>query len=148
MTSPDFQTTLHLNRIFKASRERVFRAWTQADLLEKWFHPVGFHTKVSTLELRVGGAYRLDLTGPNGEHSAFSGNYLEIVPPSRLVFTWVSEATNGEQTLVTLDFIERDGFTEVRLTHDRMADEAMILAHRLGWEACLEQLPTVLGVLP
>jgi uncharacterized protein YndB with AHSA1/START domain len=101
---------------------------------------MGLTITVTTLELRAGGAYRFELHGPEGSHGAITGTYLEIVPPAKLAFTWVTEATRGEQTVVTLEFIERDGCTEVQLTHDRLADEAMILAHRAGWESCIDRL--------
>jgi uncharacterized protein YndB with AHSA1/START domain len=86
----------------------------------------------------VGGAFYFDLTDASGEKSYMAGNYLEIVPPERLAFTWVSTATNDEQTLVTVEFLDRGGSTEVALTHDRLADEAMILVHQNGWGSCLD----------
>lgn len=144
MTGPDLQTSLHLRRTFAAPRERVFRAWTEAKGLEAWFKPMGMQTKVTVLELRVGGAFRFELTEANGESSTVAGTYLEIVPPERLAFTWVSASTLGEQTLVTVEFVEQGGHTEVRLTHERLADEAMVLMHGSGWGSCLEQLALVL----
>jgi uncharacterized protein YndB with AHSA1/START domain len=144
VADPDLQTSLHLRRTFAAPRERVFRAWTEPAVLEKWFKPMGLTITVTTLELRVGGEYRFKLHSPDGSQSDISGTYLEITPPARLVFTWVTDATRGEQTVVTLEFVERDGLTEVRLTHDRLADEAMILAHKSGWESCIDQIAAVL----
>lgn len=144
MTGPDQQTALRLRRTFAAPRDRVFRAWTEPGALEKWFRPMGLTITVTTLELRVGGEYRFKLHSADGSHSEIAGTYLEIAPPARLVFTWVTEATRGEQTVVTLEFVERDGFTEVQLTHDRLADEAMILAHKSGWESCIDQIAQVL----
>ncbi len=144
MTSPDLQTTLHLSRVFKASRERVFQAWTEPHMLEAWFRPMGQRITVTDLKLQVGGGFHFDMIGPDGEHSSVTGTYLEIVRPERLVFTWISGSTQGEQTLVTLDFIEREGVTEVSLTHDRLADEAMVLTYRGGWGSCLEFLGELL----
>jgi uncharacterized protein YndB with AHSA1/START domain len=140
----DLQTSLHLRRTFAAPRERVFRAWTEPAVLEKWFKPMGLTITVAALELSVGGEYRFKLHGPDGSDTDIAGTYLEVDPPARLVFTWVTQATRGEQTVVTVDFVERDGLTEVQLTHDRLADEAMILAHQSGWESCIDRVAEVL----
>jgi uncharacterized protein YndB with AHSA1/START domain len=141
----DLQTTLQVARRFSASRERVFRAWTEPQMIEQWFRPMGLTTTVMTLELLVGGAFYFDLNAPTGETGYMAGNYLEIVCPERLAFTWVSNATNDEQTLVTIEFVERNEMTELALTHDRLADEAMILVHQNGWGVCLELMADLLN---
>ncbi|MCI0348121.1 MAG: SRPBCC domain-containing protein, partial [Acidobacteriales bacterium] len=104
MADPELETSLHLRRTFAAPREQLFRAWTEPEALEKWFKPMGLTITVTTLELRVGGEYRFKLHGADGSHSEIAGTYLEIAPPARLVFTWVTEGTRGEQTIVTLEF--------------------------------------------
>jgi len=143
MAAHDPQTSLHVRRTVAAPRKRVFRAWTEPQALEHWFRPMGYRISVTTLELHVGGGYRFELLDQDTVSGYIMGTYLEIAPPERLVFTWVSDGTRDEQTLVTVEFIEKDDHTEIRLTHDRLADEAMVLAHQNGWESCLDQLQHV-----
>ncbi len=145
MTSPELQTSFSIQRTFAAPCERVFRAWTEPQALEQWFRPMGMRIKVTTLELRVGGAYRFELLTQDAVSGYIMGTYLEIAPPERLVFTWVSDGTRDEQTLVTVEFVEQGGYTEMRLTHERLADEAMILAHKTGWESCIDQIAEVVN---
>jgi uncharacterized protein YndB with AHSA1/START domain len=144
MSNPDFQTSLHLRHTFAATPEQVFRAWTEPKALEQWFRPMGLRVTVVILDLRVGGEYRFQLHHQEDEHSSITGTYLEITPPTRLAFTWITEATHGEQTIVTLDFVEHCGLTEVHLTHDRLLDEATVLTHRTGWESCIDRIADVL----
>ncbi|HVO41359.1 MAG TPA: SRPBCC domain-containing protein [Aggregatilineales bacterium] len=142
--SPDPTLSVSIRRTFKASRERVFRAWTDPEVLPKWFRPMGMETTVSYLELRIGGAYRFDYRAPDGERRAVTGKYLEIVRPEKLVFTWVSDATNDEETRVTVEFRDLGGSTEVILTHQLLADENMVYRHQQGWASVLDQLENAL----
>jgi len=144
MHAPDAHTSLHVRRRFAASRERVFQAWTEPRELERWFRPLGSKVRVTHLDLRVAGAYRFELQYPEGGVTYIEGNYVEIARPERLAFTWSFDGTGGAQTLVTVEFVEEGGATEVRLTHERLADEAMVQAHRAGWESCLDMLAQVL----
>jgi uncharacterized protein YndB with AHSA1/START domain len=143
--SPDQRTTVEVNRVFPATREQVFRAWTQASALERWFRPMGSVTTVKFLDLRVGGAFQFDLSQPDAPNIIISGYYIEIVRPEKLVFTWQSSTTNNKETLVTVILIESHGYTEVRLTHDRLDDELMILGHQKGWEYFMDTLSTLLA---
>ena len=142
MTIPSLEPriTLEVKRTYPASCDQVFRAWTEAHALERWFKPMGSSTKVTQLELCVGGAFRFDLTHPDKSTSFMSGYYVEILRPEKLVFTWQSGATNNEETLVTVSLTERAAFTEVRLTHARLQDENMLLLHQNGWESCMDTL--------
>src|SRR5208337_3432948 len=96
------QNALQLKRTFAAPRERVFRAWTDARQFAQWFGPTADYKSIVTeMDLRVGGTYRL------------------VKPPEKLVFTWRWQKDENEpDTLVTLEFRDLDGSTEVTLTHD------------------------------
>jgi uncharacterized protein YndB with AHSA1/START domain len=146
MTGPSSEIGLwlRLNRTFDASRERVFRAWTQPEALQGWFRPNGMESTVTQLDLRMGGSFRIELRLGDNLREIISGTYLEITPPEKLVFTWSSSATNGQSTRVTVEFIERSSTTELILTHERLADEPMVSKHRGGWESCLDMIADVL----
>jgi uncharacterized protein YndB with AHSA1/START domain len=142
--NPTLDTSLSIRRIFAASREEVFRAWTDPQAIERWFKPMGLASKVTLLDLRVGGGFRFDLESPAGERSFITGNYLEIAAPEKLVFTWSSLATHDRETLVTVEFVARGTETEIVLTHERLLDEDMISAHQNGWASVLDQLTAAL----
>jgi uncharacterized protein YndB with AHSA1/START domain len=87
----------------------------------------------------VGGRFRIDMHQADGAVVEHVGQYLEITPPRRLVFTWASPATQHKDSLVTIDFIESDGGTEISLTHEQLP-EYMAQAHVGGWTSALEKL--------
>ena len=79
--SPESSVTVEVKRIFSATREQVFRAWTEAQALERWFKPMGRSTTVKVLDLRVGGSFRFDMTNPGAPNIVITGYYVEIVRP-------------------------------------------------------------------
>ena len=137
----DFATTLIMRHTYQAPRERVFSAWTDPAALEQWFKPMGIPTRVPHLELRVGGSFRIELTNADKD---ITGTYLVIEPPEKLVFTWVSPATQHQETIVTLELIDHAGTTELILTHERFADEIMRQLHLAGWDSVMDQIEEVL----
>jgi uncharacterized protein YndB with AHSA1/START domain len=143
MPAPEPRLTVEVKRLFPATREQVFRAWTEASALERWFKPMGSMTTVTQLDLRVGGTYRFDLTNPGVSDIVITGYYVEIVRPEKLVFTWQSSTTDDKETLVTVILLERAAFTEVRLTHERLTTEQMILGHQKGWEFFMDNFGTL-----
>lgn len=135
-------TTLRLTRTFAASREKVFRAWVEPQALKSWFAPSdSFETPVAEVELRTGGKYRIVMRSPEGETHTVIGIYREIQPPEKLVFSWAWEGwPEAQETLVTVEFHERGGQTELVLTHERFPDEAIRDKHGEGWNGCLDRL--------
>lgn len=132
-----------VTRVVRASRDRVFHAWTDPTALSRWFHPVGFTSPAAEADVRVGGTFRVGMKPPEGNAIYASGTYVEIEPPSRLAFTWQWEGTEYDQlgeTLVTLDFHEVSDGTEIRLQHEQIPDEAARRQHAEGWNSCLESL--------
>lgn len=138
-------TTLRLTRTFAAPRERVFRAWTDPEALKRWWGPPGYGTPTVEVDLRAGGPYRLGMRKlPDGELFYLSGTFREVTPPERLVYTWRWEHEPGE-TLVTVEFLDRGGSTEVVLTHEMFQAREARDAHAQGWAGCLDKLVTFLG---
>ena len=144
--------TLRVTRLIKAPRERVFAAWTTPEEIMKWFGPDGCKVLSAKVDLRTGGQYRIRVEGcENNGRMAVSGVYREIKAPSRLVYTWSwtdeSEAETSEpvDTLVTVDFLDKEGFTEVQITHDRFPNSDMRDRHSHGWTGTLEKLDRLLA---
>lgn len=81
------ECTLTLERTLKAPREKVWRCWTEADLLMQWYCPKPWRVSQAELDVRSGGQNKVIMQGPNGEEMAVPGIYLEVEIGRRLVFT-------------------------------------------------------------
>ncbi len=136
---PD-SASLVLRRIFAAPRERVFRAWIEPEALERWFRPKGLAVTVLALDARAGGSFRFE--AENG-HAIF-GTYLRVERPEKLVFTYSGDAIQGQETVVTLDFLDQGSLTEVVLTHDGLSADLRALFEG-GWPSLLDALALVLS---
>lgn len=99
-----------LTRVFDAPRRLVFDALTKPELLKRWFGPRGWSLLVCEVDLRVGGAWRFVLRGPNGTDMGMRGVYREIVPGERSVHTEIFDDYPGE-SLVTSVLVEDRGRT-------------------------------------
>ncbi len=86
-TAPTSDRELVLTRVIRAPREKVFKAWTDPELLKKWFAPLPYTTSVAQLDVRPGGANLIVMRGPDGNEMPGRGVYLEVVNNERLVFT-------------------------------------------------------------
>jgi uncharacterized protein YndB with AHSA1/START domain len=142
-------TAIRIERTFRAPAQAVFEAWTSVEALRRWYPPgADWDTPVAEVDLRVGGRLRLVLRSPTGEEFGGGGEYREITPPTRLVFTWTRDrpdAGDGTQ-LVEVDFSEQpDGTTRVVMTNRGLLDEATRGSHREGWEGSFDNLDRVLA---
>jgi uncharacterized protein YndB with AHSA1/START domain len=153
-------TVLQVRRTFPASRERVFRAWTDPELLRQWLAPPRGTSPHAEADVRVGGEFRITMRSRASELFArlpgggtdvvhMIGRYLEVTPPERLVFTMGWEEfpfvhLDRDATTVTVEFHERGGGTEVVLTHARQPSHRIRAFHRYGWKGSLRKLASVL----
>ena len=141
---PPDPRTLRLERTFNATAHAVFEAWTSPDLLRRWW-PAGpdWDTPVAEVDPRVGGRLRLVMRNPSGEEFAGGGEYVEISPPRRVVFTWTWDGHKGHRgtQLIEVELEERDdGTTTLVLTNSGLDDEQSELLHREGWELSFDNL--------
>ncbi len=110
IVDPD-QPTLVIKRVFNAPRKLVFEAWTKPEHVRRWYGLQSMTMPVCEIDLRVGGRWRYVISTSNGEEYGFSGEYREIVPGERLIYTEGYEAMPGTDYLVTTTFDEKDGKT-------------------------------------
>ena len=82
------KTSLEITRFISAPPARVYDAWTDPTRLKQWFGPENVRTRNITAEVRVGGKYRWDVITQDGEEWAAFGEYRELVPGKKIVFTW------------------------------------------------------------
>jgi uncharacterized protein YndB with AHSA1/START domain len=131
-----------IRRVVAAPVAEVFRWWTEPRLLERWMSPAG--TVEADVDLRVGGRLRIVMKDETTsiEHH---GEYVEIDPPRRLVFTWESVYTGGT-SVVTVTF-DHDGAdaTRVVVVHSRLAPDATA-SHADGWTGILDRLAAQLSL--
>jgi uncharacterized protein YndB with AHSA1/START domain len=141
------ETSFSVTRTFDAPRGEVFAAWTDPAVLALWWGPGGFTTPSVEMDLREGGTYRFAMKPPDGDVVFVGGTFREVKPPDRLVFTWAWEEDDGpgHESLVTVDFAERDGSTELTLTQERLADATSRDAHVEGWTSTLDRRGPALG---
>ena len=130
-------------RRYRASPEVLFRAFSRAEDLIRWFSPSEeIQTEVVDLDFRPGGRYRFAFHFPDGGRNLVTGRYEEI-SPRRLVFTWTWEEPDphaGIDTRVTIEFIELGEGTEVLVTHERFPDRETRDRHDEGWSGALTRL--------
>jgi uncharacterized protein YndB with AHSA1/START domain len=138
---------LVIRRTFNAPRERVFAAWTSAELLRRWFGGPEMTVGEVAFDARGGGRYRIAMTASDGEEFNVGGVITEFRAPERLAysFRWEEDDPQTEHdTFVSIDFIDREGQTEVVLTHTSLASEASRERHAGGWNTLLDNLATIL----
>jgi uncharacterized protein YndB with AHSA1/START domain len=135
-------TELVIRRTIAVPREEVFAAWLDPESVVQWMLPMTTTTVTAEIEPRVGGHFRIVMVDENGpvEHT---GQYLTIEPPSRLSFTWISKFTDDRPSVVTVDFHDRGGTTEIVLTHRDLPPDVLD-AHRDGWTSIVVKLDATL----
>ena len=146
---------LILTRIIDAPRDKVFRAWTEPELLKQWFAPLPWTTSKAETDTRAGGASLIVMRSPEGNEFPSRGVYLEVVQNERLVFTdaftkdWEPSEKPFMTVILTFEEIEgKTGYT-ARVRHwtvaDREAHEKM--GFHAGWAVCAEQLAEIVAKL-
>src|SRR5687768_10757369 len=113
---------ISVRRWLRARRELVFEAWTRPELMTRWFFPGEAWRAEIEADPRVGGRYRIDMRDHQGALHQQFGEYREVVPVSRLVFTWSCPELEVVDSVVTVELEERDGGTELILTHQLPPD--------------------------
>jgi len=133
-----------VRRRLRAGPDRVFEAWTNPELMARWFFPGADWTVAVESDLRVGGRYRLAMRDPaGGDHLQF-GVYREILPVSRLVFTWTCPALAVTDSVVTVELARDGDGTALTLTHALPPDPDVRRGHEEGWTGCLGNLEALL----
>jgi uncharacterized protein YndB with AHSA1/START domain len=137
--------TIRLHRVLKASPEKVYRAFLDADAMAKWLPPYGFTCKVDHLDPKVGGTFRMSFKNfTTGQSHSFGGKYVELVPNERIRYTDKFDDPNlpGEMQ-VTVALKKVLCGTEINI--EQAGVPAVIPAEMcyLGWQESLEQLVKV-----
>jgi uncharacterized protein YndB with AHSA1/START domain len=151
--SPEVADSLRieLRRVIRASRQRVFEAWTRPELICKWFGPGAIRMSQVEMDVRPGGTYRFEMQGtiegdPQQADRRISveGEYTQVIPNDMVSFTWRPMWRPGEESQVTVHLRDVEGGTEIELTHERFGDTESRNGHNRGWTDTLGKLAACL----
>jgi uncharacterized protein YndB with AHSA1/START domain len=128
-----------IRRLIAASRDRVFAAWTQPELLRQWWGPTGVRCVAAEIDLRAGGAYRIGNQLPDGSVVWIEGVFELVEAPSRLIYSWTIGDEPTSRVSVQLTALD-ERTTELVIDHDRIHARAARDDHERGWIGCLDGL--------
>ena len=132
--------TVQFQRVLRATPERIYRAFVDADAMVKWLPPNGFTCKVHHIDPHVGGTYQASFTNfSSGKSHSFGGEYLELVPHERLRWTDKLDDLPGAMT-VTVRLKQVSVGTEVNIVHEGIPYAIPPEACTLGWQESLTLL--------
>jgi uncharacterized protein YndB with AHSA1/START domain len=142
-TTAAAKPSLTLKRRLNAPPAKVYAAWTDPKKISQWMGPEGVTAVSCESDPRVGGRYRFIMRGPDGEIHNVSGEFREVVPNEKLVFTWAWISTPERASLVTV-LLKPDGEgTLLTLMHEQFFDEPARDRHQHGWSGALDKLARV-----
>ena len=134
--------TVRLHRVLRTSPEKLYRAFLDADAMEKWLPPHGFTGKIHEMDARVGGGYRMSFTNfGTGKSHSFQGKYVELTPHSRIRYTDKFDDPNlpGEMQVTVLLKKVACG-TELDITQEGIPSVIPVEFCYLGWQESLSLL--------
>jgi uncharacterized protein YndB with AHSA1/START domain len=141
------QASVTLTRIFDAPRILVWKAWTDPTMMAQWFGPRGFTSTVEALDVRAGGRLRIVMHGPDGNDYPMKGEFREVTPPGRLVFTNIAIDKDGNHLLegeTTVILSESGGKTTLTLQSHAIGlvpiASQMLAGMEAGWNQSIDKL--------
>jgi uncharacterized protein YndB with AHSA1/START domain len=137
---------VRIERTFDAPAEAVFDAWTNPEVMRRWWHAgPEWETPEAEVDLRVGGKVRVMMRGPDGSEVEAGGEYTLIERPHRLAMTWTfSDDPSKAQQLIELSFSESEGSTTVVMVNSGVETDERRNAQDYGWRGCFDELERAL----
>jgi uncharacterized protein YndB with AHSA1/START domain len=135
-------STIKLHRVFKASPEKVYRAFIDADAQAKWLPPNGFTCKVDHLDAKVGGTYKMSFTNfSSGKSHSFGGKFLKLVPNEHIQYSDQFDDPNMPGEMITTVTIKQVSCgSDVTIVQDGVPDAIPQEMCYLGWQESIDQL--------
>ena len=134
-TKPSLTIKRHLN----APPAKVYAAWTDPQMIARWFGPAGVESVEAKTDLRIGGRYHIIMHVPGDRHDVM-GVYREMVPNEKLVFTWAWKSTPERESLVTVTLKPDGAGTLLTLLHEQFFDADARDRHQQGWGGAIDKL--------
>ncbi len=139
--------TVVITRVFDAPRALVWQAWTDPKMLGEWFGPRNFTASVPELDVRIGGALRIVMHGPDGNDYPMKGVFTEVKAPERLVFSNIAIDSDGNHLLegeTSVTFTEHDGKTTMTIKSHMVGlvpiAPQMLAGMEVGWTQSIDKL--------
>jgi uncharacterized protein YndB with AHSA1/START domain len=129
---------VNVSRLIRAAPDDVFRAWLDPERLQRWFG-----TSRQIVTPKVDGLFYLAMEH-QGRTWPHYGRYVRIDKPRLIEFTWMSEGTEGRETVVTIEIVPRDGGTQLTLNHAGVPDTELGRGHQDGWTAIVAEFAKAL----
>ena len=117
-------TEIQMTRVFDAPRDLVFEAHTSAEHMSKWWGPRKYEVISAHYDFRPGGKWRIVHRGPDGDEHGFRGEFREIAPPERIVWTFEYEGAPGQIAVEAMTLTEEGGRTKITVVSDAGSKEA------------------------
>jgi uncharacterized protein YndB with AHSA1/START domain len=140
----DGRYRIQVRRRMPVPREAVYEAWTDQEGLREWMCPGDVISAEATLDLRVGGSFRIIMRSKERVHEHV-GTYQVVDPPAKLRFTWSGLDNSTEITLVTVEFIDRENESELVITHERFTNGDLAQRYEMGWGTIARRLSDCLA---
>lgn len=133
-------SSLVIKKQINATCQQLFEACSKPEFMQQWMFPPMKDWKArASNEFKVGGSYKLEMFGNDGNIYTHTGEYKEIIPNKKIAFTWNSHVVTN--TVVTIELREETkGKTEITLTHEFIPDADLRDKHQGGWQGCLDNL--------
>jgi len=140
--------TIRLHRVLRATPERIYRAFLDADAMAKWLPPNGFTGKVHHLDEKVGGSYKMSFTNfTTGKSHSFGGKYVELLPHERIKYTDTFDDPNLPEEMQTTITLKRVSVgTELYIVQEGVPEVIPPEACCLGWQESLTLLANLVEV--
>ncbi len=139
---PNQSETVRIRRRMPAPREVVYEAWTTGEGLRYWMCPGDVISSEATVDVRVGGAFRIVMKTPTEEHVQ-TGTYEVVEPPAKLVFTWTG--SNHAPTRVIVEFLDLGDQSEIVITHEGFTIPDIAKRYEGGWSTIADKLAAYLA---
>jgi uncharacterized protein YndB with AHSA1/START domain len=151
--TPASEREIVITREFDVPARILFTAWSTPEHLLRWFGPEGWPLTLCEVDFRVGGRWRFAMTGASGvQNTPFGGEYLEIVPNRRIVFSNTFEEPGAETLIVTVTFDEHDGRTTLNIlttfSSVEVRDWHLEVGYTGGYNSALDQLTDLIATIP
>ncbi|HEY9754375.1 MAG TPA: SRPBCC domain-containing protein [Oculatellaceae cyanobacterium] len=142
MTTKTETSALEVTRTIKADVKRVYKAWTDPELMRQWMGCAESQRVSLTQNFTVGGNYCITVKLADERVVQMFGTFLEIVENEKLVYSWTnnSEEYPASDTIVTIVFTPKGSSTEIVLTHSKFDRPVSVQGHSMGWGTSLERL--------
>ncbi len=131
---------LTIGRTIDASLAETWTAWSEAELVARWFAPGTMSAEVLEYDLRVGGSYRIRMRDTDGSSHTVTGRFTEVVAQKKLAMTWGWENDDAPESQVHVSFEETGGRTRISIVHEGLPSDESAGKHAQGWNGCLDKL--------